>query len=131
MRLGRNLRLWRLWALRLAVVLPLMVLGLFPAGVMPGQGADGAMTLVICTGNGPMLMVVDPATGSLKKAPAAAPQAACDWAMTRAAAMMPLPAVLPRPPEAMQRARLALASPEFRPAHDPRGLYARGPPTRI
>jgi len=34
-------------ALRLLVVLPLLALGLFPAGVMPGQGSDGQMVWVL------------------------------------------------------------------------------------
>jgi hypothetical protein len=64
--------LFRLLALRLVVVLPLLTLGLFPAGVMPGRGADGGIALVLCSGNGPLLMVLDPATGSFRQAQSSA-----------------------------------------------------------
>ena len=118
-------------ALRLLVVLPLLALGLFPAGVMPTLGSDGGMVLVLCSGDGPMLMTVDPATGTFKKAPPSAPKTACDWAMAQAGVTMPAALTLPLPPQTLVRAAPALASLDFRPAHDPRGIYARGPPSLI
>ncbi len=116
-------------ALRIAVVLPLLMLGLVPAGVMPGQGTDGGMTLVLCSGDGPMLMVLDPATGTFRKAPPAAPKTACDWSMAQTGVTLPPALPLPLPPQSGARASHVLASLDFRPAHDPRGLYARGPPS--
>ena len=118
-------------ALRLLVVLPLLALGLFPAGVMPTLGSDGGMVLVLCSGDGPMLMTVDPATGTFKKAPPSAPKTACDWAMAQAGVTLPAALTLPLPPQTLVRAAPALASLDFRPAHDPRGIYARGPPSLI
>ena len=118
-------------ALRLLVVLPLLALGLFPAGVMPTLGSDGGMVLVLCSGDGPMLMTVDPATGTFKKAPPSAPKTACDWAMAQAGGTLPAAMTLPLPPQTLVRAAPALASLDFRPAHDPRGIYARGPPSLI
>lgn len=108
-----------------------MMLGLFPAGVMPGQDSDGRTVLVLCTGDGPMLMTLDPATGTFRKAPPAAPKAACDWAMAQVGVTLAPAVVLPLPPQSAIRASHALASLDFRPAHDPRGLYARGPPFLI
>ena len=118
-------------ALRLLVVLPLLALGLFPAGVMPTLGSDGGMVLVLCSGDGPMLMTVDPATGTFKKAPPSAPKTACDWAMAQAGGTLPAAMTLPLPPQTLVRAAPALASLDYRPAHDPRGIYARGPPSLI
>jgi hypothetical protein len=118
-------------ALRLVVVLPLLALGLFPAGVMPTLGSDGGMVLVLCSGDGPMLMTVDPATGTFKKAPPSAPKTACDWAMAQAGVTLPAALTLPLPPQTQVRAAPALASLDFRPTHDPRGIYARGPPSLI
>ena len=121
----------RVLALRLAVVVPLLALGLFPTGVMPGQDQDGTVVLVLCSGNGPMLMVLDPATGTFQKAPPSAPKTACDWAMAQVGVTLPPAIALPLPPTTKVRASFALASLDFRPAHDPRGLYARGPPLLI
>ena len=118
-------------ALRLLVVLPLLALGLFPAGVMPTLGSDGGMVLVLCSGDGPMLMTVDPATGTFKKAPPSAPKTACDWAMAQAGGTLPAAMTLPLPPQNLVRSAPALASLDYRPAHDPRGIYARGPPSLI
>ena len=118
-------------ALRLVVVLPLLALGLLPAGVMPGQDHDGGVVLVLCSGNGPMLMTLDPATGSFKQAPPSAPKTACDWAMAQGGGTLPTALTLPMPPQTLVRAAPALASLDFRPTHDPRGIYARGPPSLI
>jgi hypothetical protein len=131
MGLARVLSGLRNVALRLIAVLPLLALGLLPAGVMPVQGSDGGMVLVLCSGSGPMLMTVDPATGTFKKAPPTAPKSACDWAMAQGGTALPAAIALPLPPQTLVRAAPALASLDFRPAHDPRGIYARGPPSLI
>lgn len=89
------------------------------------------MVLVLCTGDGPMLMTLDAESGTLRKAPPAAPKAACDWAMTAIGLTLPSPVALPLPPAGQWRAHFAQVSLDFRPAHDPRGLYARGPPFLI
>ena len=98
---------------------------------MPGQGSDGGVVLVLCSGSGPMLMRLDPATGTFKKAPPASPKSACDWGMAQVGITLPAAIALPLPPQTLARATSALASLDFRPAHDPRGIYARGPPSLI
>ena len=118
-------------ALRFFVVLPLLALGVFPAGVMPTQGSDGEMVLVLCTGDGPMLMTLDPTTGTLQKAQPSSPKSVCDWAIAQAGVTLPAAITLPVPPQTLVRAAPALASLDFRPTHDPRGIYARGPPSLI
>ena len=118
-------------ALRFFVVLPLIALAVFPAGVMPTQGSDGEMVLVLCTGDGPMLMTLDPTTGTFQKAPPSSPKSVCDWAMAQAGVSLPAAITLPVPPQTLVRAAPALASLDFRPTHDPRGIYARGPPFLI
>ncbi|NIZ14822.1 DUF2946 family protein [Phaeobacter sp. HF9A] len=41
-------------------LLAILVAGLIPAGWMPGSGTEGKMLLVICTGDGPQELWVDP-----------------------------------------------------------------------
>lgn len=45
------------------LLLPFLLLSLIPPGVMPDRAADGTMLLVLCTGDGPVEMLVDLATG--------------------------------------------------------------------
>lgn len=58
---GKPARLLRLAAL-CAVLLPFLLSSMIASGVMPARAANGAITLVICTANGAMEMLVDPAT---------------------------------------------------------------------
>ena len=117
--------------LRLAVVLPLLLAALFPVGLMARTGADGQMVMVLCTGDGPVQMVLDPVTGQFHKAPPTSDRTGCDWAMSQVAGDIAPPAPLPLPPDAMSRAAPALAVALWRPAHDPRGIWARGPPASV
>ena len=52
-------------------------------------------------------------------------------AMAQAGVTLPAALTLPLPPQTLVRAAPALASLDFRPTHDPRGIYARGPPSLI
>jgi len=66
---------------------PFFLLSLFSNGVMPLRTAEG-LVLVICTGEGPLEMVIDPATGDpIDQAPDhQAPddrQGHCDWASAK------------------------------------------------
>jgi len=117
--------------LSLALILPLVLSALFPVGLMPTQGRDGQMVMVLCSGNGPMLMVLDPATGELRQAPATRRQTACDWATAQALSDLATPVALPALPAKVRRAGPAFAANLWRPAHDPRGIWARGPPSSM
>lgn len=114
----------------LAVVLPLVLAALFPVGVMPGQDQDGQTVMVLCSGDGPMLMVLDPVTGAFHKAPASG-KSACHWAAGPALAALPTPQALPVPVLLTRRAALPLSAALWQPAHDPRGIFARGPPIPV
>ena len=116
-------------ALRLVVVLPVLALVLFPAGMMPGQATDGQMVWVLCSGDGPVMMTIDPATGAFKQVPPSGTKSACDWDMAHSGVTLPATLTTPLPLQSLVRAAPALASLDFRPAHDPRGIYARGPPS--
>lgn len=115
----------------LPVLLALAVLGLLPAGVMPAQDAAGGIVMVICSGEGPVSMTFDPATGTVTPAKPAPAKPGCDWAMAQTIADLALPVALPLPALGTGRAAPALAADLWRPAHDPRGLQARGPPSAI
>ncbi len=125
--------LCRLWAaIRfLPALIALVVLGLVPAGVMPTQDASGGLVMVICSGEGAVSMTFDPATGVVMPAKPAPAKPGCDWAMAQTVADLALPVVLPLPVLGTGRAAPALAADLWRPAHDPRGIQARGPPSAI
>lgn len=100
---------------------------------MPERNASGAMEMVLCTGDGAVVMLMDPATGEMRpKQPRQSAKPGCDWAMGQALAdAAPLAFVLALPQAQTRRAARALANDLWRPAHDPRGIYARGPPALV
>lgn len=52
------------------LLLPFLLLSLISPAVMPARAADGTMLLVLCTGDGPVEMLVDLATGQpVERAP--------------------------------------------------------------
>lgn len=116
----------------LPVVLALLALGLLPPGVMPQQSANG-IEMVLCSGDGAVTMVLDPATGTVTpKQPETSAKPGCDWAMAQAIAALPAVAQPLTLPETIgQRATPALATTLWLPGHDPRGIWARGPPSLI
>lgn len=114
---------------RLPVVLALAAMGMLPPGVMPGHDGSGAGALVICSGEGPVSLVFDPLTNSYKPAlPEGDGKPGCGWSMMHTASALPVPLALPEPAFATRRAAPAQAVTLWRPAHDPRGIWARGPP---
>lgn len=81
----------RLRRLALCVLLaPFVALALIPHGVMPIRGAEG-LVLVICTGDGPLEMVVDKATGETRPREPADPGNSCVWANASATVMLQAP----------------------------------------
>jgi hypothetical protein len=112
---------------RLMLLMPFVLASLLGDGVMPRQTADG-LTLVLCTVEGPVEVTLDPATGAPVVPAQDGAGNGCDWTCAQGglpppgAARIPAPLVL-CPAEPL---RDVLA---FAPAHDPRGLFARGPPT--
>lgn len=115
--------------LQLPVVLAMVVLGLLPAGVMPAQGADGSMVMAICSGGQAVSMTFDPATGEYAPAKPVSEKSGCDWAMAQVVSDMGVPVALPVPVFTTHRAAPTLAQVLWHPAHDPRGIQARGPPS--
>lgn len=118
-------------AARLMAVVALLGLAILPQGVMPHVGADGGLELVLCSSEGPVSMIIDPATGEARrKGPAESAKPACDWAIAHSFSVLLADTPAPSPPETLdKRATVALATSVWRPAHDPRGIYARGPPS--
>lgn len=109
------------------VLVPVLLAALIPAGLMPVRAADGALTLVLCTPEGPVTLAVDPATGE----PVQAAPDRCAWAMAHAAAALPdpLPVITPAP-RAVEPLRTALASLPASQDRHPAPL-PRGPPPLI
>ncbi|MBE0553169.1 MAG: hypothetical protein IH625_05715 [Rhodobacteraceae bacterium] len=126
---ARPLRRLRAALMRLPVLLALAVIGLLPPGVMPTQAENGQIVMVICSTDGPVRAVYDAATGTLTELPDDEPQAPCHWSLAQAAVDLVAPVALPVPAGLTRRAAPELAVALWRPAHDPRGLYARGPPS--
>jgi hypothetical protein len=118
---------------RLLAVMAVLSLGILPPGVMPEWGATGGIEMVLCSGDGAVVMVMDPATGETRPKPdRTSAKPGCDWAMAQGVAdLAPLPFALTAPETATHRAARARANDLWRPAHDPRGLYARGPPALV
>ncbi len=116
----RRIALW-------LALLPFLALSLIAPGVMPARAADGTMVLVLCTPEGPQELIVDPGSGPDSHKD----DARCDWAQGQPGAPLDAaPASLPAMLTAGRTASLA-AHPLFRPAHDPRGIFARGPPALL
>jgi hypothetical protein len=115
----------------LALMLPLILALLLPVGLMPAQAPDGGVAMVLCSGDGPMLMQLDPQSGRLRKAPASPKHSGCDWAMAQHASAPTEPFTLPIPIPLMQQAEPVLLPQLWRPIHDPLYLWARGPPALI
>jgi len=57
-RAGQHVRLIAVWAM----LLPFALASLVAQGVMPGKASDGTLTLIICSGDSFVEMVVDPVT---------------------------------------------------------------------
>jgi len=109
-----------------ALLLPFVLLSMIAPGVMPGRAPDGSMVLVLCTPDGPQEVALDARGQPVPADHKADPR--CDWAqgqMTAAFGAAPGPTVIN---EIVSRAVPATAFQSFRPAHDPRGIFARGPP---
>lgn len=115
----------------LPALLALAVLALVPVGVMPEQDASGGIVMVICSGDGPVSMTFNPATGEVTPAKPTPAKPGCDWAMAQFISDLAQPVALPVPAFGTRRATPALAVDLWRPAHDPRGIQARGPPSVI
>ncbi|NBZ86763.1 DUF2946 family protein [Stagnihabitans tardus] len=120
----------RLSALFRPILLLLLIFSAqFQVGLMPAQGAEGGMVMVICSGEGPMMMVLDPATGEFRPAPPSTKKSSCDWAACGLA-------IEPVQTSPVFLSRVTTAAPVieadiWRPAHDPRGIWARGPPRLV
>ncbi len=116
---------------RLPVLIALAAMAAVPRGAMPVQLSEGALVMVLCTGEGPLRVVADPATGEVRPLPAGdrgTATAACAWCLAQAAFDLPAPAVVPATAAPAGRTAPAERATARRPAHDPRSPWPRGPP---
>ena len=70
------LRSWLLLA-------PALLMLLVPASIMPVRQSDGSLTIVICTGSGPLELRVDPDTGQPVEGEDIQTGSACHWNLLR------------------------------------------------
>ncbi|MAA96776.1 MAG: hypothetical protein CMN87_17980 [Stappia sp.] len=102
---GRHLRLLAVWAM----LIPFVVSSLIGSAVMPAKGADGTLTLVICSGSGMIEIAVDPLTMEpVSESPdEQSPKLQtnyCAWAASHVAIDLPVIAAIPA------RLRLGMAA---------------------
>ena len=106
------------------MVLPFVALSLLPQGFMPDRDASGALVVVLCTPDGPINMVTGEGEEGASRAP-------CHWSLAHAAVLPVQPVTLPLPPQDATLALTASTADLWRPAYDPLGIWARGPPALI
>lgn len=117
--------------LRLAAVLVLAVGAVFDIGVMPARDATGGTILVLCSGQGPMQMVLDPVTGALHPVPSDPRKAAgCDWAGVHACGLGAMP-VLVANSLTSRAAQESWAEVSWRATGRIGSIWARGPPLPV
>jgi hypothetical protein len=72
-----GLRAFAVWAM----LAPFLLLSLLPSAAMPAIAPDGSLTMVLCTPDGPVEMVMDLATGQpIEKQHPEGKSDRCDWA---------------------------------------------------
>ncbi|MFN3282518.1 MAG: hypothetical protein ACK40I_12760 [Tabrizicola sp.] len=82
---------------------PFVFLSLVASVLMPARAVDGTGSFVLCSGDGPMRMAIDPVTGKLTRmsgdGPIGTPRDGCAWACAQAQVMIPAPmsAAVPAP----------------------------------
>lgn len=110
------------------MLVPFLTLCLLSPAAMVERNASGSLVMVLCTGDGPVKMMVDLGTGT-----GGAPQTKqrCDWATAHAAALNAAPFALPSAAVGHHRAAPELAAALWYLAYDPRNLWARGPPALV
>jgi hypothetical protein len=117
--------------LRILVLVPFLGLSLLPQGVMPGRSADGTLTLTLCTGTGTVDVVIDADTGVPVSPAHGEVSQTCDWAMGQVAALVGEADAQSGPPLVLRPFDAPAETFAYTPAHDPRGIWARGPPSLI
>jgi hypothetical protein len=105
-----------------AMLLPFLALCLLSPSAMLGRDSSGTLTMVLCTGDGPVEIAIAPGTGTPQT------KQRCDWATAHSSVLENAPFALPTGTLAFHRAAPALATADWHPAYDPRNLWARGPP---
>jgi hypothetical protein len=86
--LQRPIRTWTVSLARWAMLVPFLALSLISPAVMPGVAADGSMTLVLCSPDGPTTVEINLTTGKpVDRQPSVALE--CDWAAGHSATAEP------------------------------------------
>lgn len=88
---------WKARAVLWVFLAPFLLVSLIHPSVMPARAADGTLTMVLCSVDGPAEVTIDLATGEpVEKAPSDSPDH-CDWACGQmTGACLSRPALAPR-----------------------------------
>lgn len=108
----------------LVMLLPFVIASSVPSGFMPHRSDAGAMTLVLCTADGPQEMTLD--LGHPE--PRGAEHKSCPWALTQSAIALPGATVVLAPPVALATAAPLPAGSHLQAAILPGPRTARAPP---
>lgn len=76
---GRYLRRLALWAM----LSPFFLLSLLSQGVMPVPSDGGGLVMVICSGDGPVEVTIDPETGEPVRKSRRDASGVCAWAIAK------------------------------------------------
>lgn len=104
------------------MLLPFLALSLLSPSVMAIQGGDGGVMMVLCTGDGPVEMMVDLGTDAPKVDPT------CDWANAQVSVLAATTFTPVLRAQTYRSTQADHATSLWHPAYDPRNLWARGPP---
>lgn len=77
------------------LLVPFLLTLLIPSSFMPVQRADGSVSIVICTSNGPLEIRIDPATGQPVHEEEVNAGQSCYWNAQRDLATLPEPVFIP------------------------------------
>ena len=114
-----------------ALLTPFLMLSLLSPSVMPMPGGDGGVLLTLCSGDGPVEMRIDPATGEpVRKSPAAAHER-CAWAAARAIVADLAPPLLPVRSTRVAQVDPAPSATLLRRAEETGQPPATGPPATV
>ena len=91
-----------------ALLAPFLVLSLLSPSVMPHRTADGAVSMVLCSVDGPVSVALDPVTGA--PLPTEQSSERCAWAMSAELAVLQPEITAKAAPVAERRAQTPPAS---------------------
>ena len=120
-----------LMILRVLAIVALALGAIFDIGLMPARDAAGQQILVLCSGQVPMQMLLDPVTGKLRPVePSNRGRVSCDWAAAQSCGLMPIAVTSPQILEASYETAFS-GEIVWRSTRKVTAVWARGPPPLV